>query len=133
MSVKSGKLLQITKLPDGKIGWKEDTPSELSATPCSATRPPAKRMQILEEGHWIDVDTRATTPAGFERIYKRLCRENGDRLGRGQPVVCGMRIITRHFECLGQLTSKKSPNEKADLPPTGARGPRSGTEGAIGG
>ena len=76
---------------------------------------PAKRMQILEGCCWIDVDTRAKSQAGFERIYKQMCRFNPDRLECGQPVVCGMRIITRHFECLGQLPSKKSGNEKVQI------------------
>lgn len=35
--------------------------------------------------------------------------------------------------CKGALGFFNPGNEKADLPPTGARGPRSGTEGAIGG
>ena len=41
-------------------------------------------------------------------------------------------LVEWHFRC-DNWEAKLQPNEKADLPPTEARGPRSGTEGAIGG
>lgn len=57
-------------------------------------------MQILEDGHWLDVHTRAKTLDGMKRVYRTMCRENP----RGAPY--GMRAITVHFEHLGRLRSR---------------------------
>jgi hypothetical protein len=59
-------------------------------------------MQILEDGHWLDVATRARTEDGMTRVYRRMCRENP----KGPPY--GMRIITVHFEHLGWFSSGQS-------------------------
>jgi len=63
-------------------------------------------MQVLEDGHWIDVSTRAKAPHGMKRIYKKMCQENP----KGPPY--GMRIITVHFEHLGRLSNDEMRNHQ---------------------
>lgn len=59
------------------------------------------QMQILQFNHWIDVHTRCQTKAGMKRIYKAFVKEN-----TLVDPVCGMRIITVHFEHLGAFPRK---------------------------
>lgn len=68
------------------------------AAPCSALD--LRTMQILDEGHWIDLISNARTDEGRKRVYRRMCRENP----KGPPY--GMRIITVHCEHLGRLKEK---------------------------
>lgn len=62
-------------------------------------------MQVLENNHWVDVHTRCQTQSGMERIYKSFLEENKLPHKANEPV-CGMRIITIHFEHLGKLPRK---------------------------
>lgn len=54
-------------------------------------------LQILEDGRWMDVDTRARTIKGMVRVYKTLCRNSPN----GAPY--GMRIVDVKFEHLGRF------------------------------
>jgi hypothetical protein len=66
-------------------------------------------LQVLEDGHWIDVCTRARTEEGMKRAYQKMCRENT----KGAPY--GMRIITVHFEHLGRFSNKSPIQNKKKL------------------
>lgn len=68
----------------------------------------AIRMQVLEANHWVDVHTRCHTEDGMKRIYKAFLKDNALPHRSVEPV-CGMRIITVHFEHLGAFP-RKSPN-----------------------
>lgn len=54
-------------------------------------------MQVLEDGAWRDVVTRARDEKGMKRLYARLCNENPSR------APYGLRIVTVHLEHLGRL------------------------------
>lgn len=54
-------------------------------------------MQILDDGAWIDVMTRARDEKGMKRLYARMCNERPF----GPPY--GLRLVFLHFEHLGRL------------------------------
>jgi hypothetical protein len=62
--------------------------------------PPNAKLEILEDGKWMTVNTRASTRAGMIRVYNALCRQNP----HGAPY--GMRIVTIHEEILGRVTMR---------------------------
>jgi len=57
-------------------------------------------MQVLEDGKWCDVLTRANTEAGMKRVYRSMCKMHP----KGPPY--GMRVIVVQFEHLGRLPNK---------------------------
>lgn len=67
----------------------------------------SEQLEILEDGHWVPVVTRARTRKGMTRVYRDICRENP----KGPPY--GMRIVTVHFEHLGRFSKRDEPS----LPP----------------
>jgi hypothetical protein len=60
-------------------------------------------MQVLEDGKWCDVLTRAKSAEGMKRVYRTMCKIQP----KGPPY--GMRIITVQFECLGRLPNQPHP------------------------
>ncbi|MDE2103844.1 MAG: hypothetical protein KGL39_41790 [Patescibacteria group bacterium] len=60
-----------------------------------------KTMQVLESRHWIDVHTRCKTDEGMKRIYRQMLNANKTAEKQCNPIICGMRIITVHFQALG--------------------------------
>src|SRR5690606_14552200 len=53
--------------------WKnlgESSPTRKTALPDGAT------MEVLEDGHWIGVCTRAKTEKGMLKKYREMCRDN---------------------------------------------------------
>jgi SAM-dependent methyltransferase len=81
---------------------------------------------------------------GFRECF-RVLKPNGTLIfkwGSREIPLEQILALTPQKPLYGHKSGKKStthwvaflkPNDRADLPPTGARGPRSGTEGAIGG
>jgi hypothetical protein len=61
-------------------------------------------MQILEDGHWIDVETRAKSFAGMRRVYRALCKGSGPNF----KMPSGYRIFREEERHLGVLFCKGS-------------------------
>lgn len=76
---------------------------------------------------WLDLQMRQGMTVTFKEWPNGLTPEVEVYAG-GQLVGVGTSVAEAMREVLGM-----GDNARADLPPTEARGPRSGTEGAIGG
>lgn len=64
-------------------------------------------MQVLEDQRWVDVHNRCGVRSveHAKRIYRRFLRDN--EKNPTQPPVCGMRVISVHFEWLGHLPNDR--------------------------